>query len=124
MSAPVAGKVELPDQRGRGSQQESLQAGEGSLPVLAEREGFVGLERLEPGTKGELMPPPGEENPIFQGEKITRDPQVASVVAACQTYLRLRIGRRAAAHNDSTNRMPDDKTRGHRPPACRVSVPQ
>ena len=88
-----------------------MQAGEGRLSELAEREGFVRLERLEPRAEAELMASADERHAIFIGEEIARDAQIASVVAAGESNLRLRIRGRAAADDHRAYRMSHEEIR-------------
>src|ERR1700690_466250 len=62
--------------------QEALQAGEGCLAKLTQRNGLVRLEGLEPGAKAELVPSSRERDAVFKCVQIARDAEITSVVAA------------------------------------------
>ena len=75
------------------------EAGEGGLAVLAESNVFVRLELLEPGTEIELMLAVRPTHAVFVGIEVARDGEIAAVVAAGKSYLRLRIGGRASTYH-------------------------
>ena len=81
-----------------------MQAGEGRLSVLAEREIFVRPQALEPGADGDLMAALGERDAVFIGEEIAGDAEIAAVIAAGETQLRGGIGGGAAADHDRADR--------------------
>src|SRR6266849_5796611 len=74
-----------------------LQAGEGGLSKLAEGNGLVGLELLQPRAETELIPSVRQRQAIFIGEEISGNAQVAAVVAAGEADGSLRVGSGAAA---------------------------
>ena len=55
------------------SLEEGLETREGSLSELAEGEGLIGLEALEPGAEAKLMASACQADPVFIGEQIPRD---------------------------------------------------
>src|SRR5690349_10122204 len=83
---------------------------EGGLPVLAERNGLVRLEGLKPRANRELMPPPNQRHPIFKGEQVPRNAQVASVIATRQSQLCLRIRCGTSTDDYRADRMPQQET--------------
>jgi hypothetical protein len=95
-----------------GAGKKCLQAGKGSLPVLAEVDCFIRLKLLEPGAETELVRTVGQSHAIFIRIQIAVDIQVASVVASGQANLRLRVRRRASAHHHGAHQLAGEKA-GH-----------
>ncbi len=91
--------------------QERLQAGEGGLSKLAEGNRFVGLKTLEPGAEFELMTPARERDVILEGVQVSRNGQIAPIVASGEAELRRRIGGRASTDDNSAYGMSDEEAR-------------
>ena len=90
--APVhlGGRGIIEERRDR-SLQEGRKAGKRCLPELAERQSFVRLEGLKPSAKSELMASPRQRYTVLQGEEISGDGEVASIIAAGQADLGLGV---------------------------------
>jgi hypothetical protein len=74
-----------------GPRQEGGETRECSLSVLAESQSLVGLKRLEPHAQTELMWAARKSRTILKGVQISVDSEIASIVAARQPQLRLRV---------------------------------
>src|SRR5690348_15689844 len=103
--------------RGRGTIKETglaidqrSQTGERHLAVLAELDVFIGLKALQPYTCRPLVAPMNARKLIGKGEEISRDVQIAAIVASREPYLRLRIGGLTASHDDGSDREASQKT--------------
>ena len=72
--------------------------------------------------EAELVAAARQRHAIFVGVQIARDVQIASVVAARQADLRLRVRCRAAADHHRAHLMSQQKSRNSRPPECRASA--
>ena len=87
-----------------------MQAGEGGLAILAERDILVRLELLYPNAEFELLTSFGPRYLVLVRIKVAGNMKIAAVVAACQSELRLRIGGCASSYNHSAYLMSDEKT--------------
>ena len=61
------------------------------MAVLAERDGFVRLELLEPRAEAELMSTVRPAQAVFIGEQVAGHGEVAAIVASGETYLCLGV---------------------------------
>src|SRR5690242_7756445 len=86
--------------------QKGGEARECSLSILAESKCFVGLKRLQPHAKTELMRTARQRHAIFEGVQISVDAEIAPIVAAGQPELSLGVRSCAAADNDRANGPP------------------
>ena len=103
--APVQlGRRRIKEETGNGALQKRLDACERCLAELAEGEGFVGLEGLEPQAEIELVTAFDERDAVLNGVEIARDGEIAAIVAASKADLRCWIGGRAAADDHRPDR--------------------
>ena len=109
--APVhLGGSWIKEEAGNAALQERLHAGERRLAELTQRDGFVGLEALEPNAEIDLMSSAGEADTILKRVEIPRDGETAAIVAPSQAELRLRVGGGATANNDCSDGTAEKKS--------------